>query len=160
MAHSRSLESSLICVTTAEGSTNALPVFTVWCCCICLYFCDVERDCSQADGDQPVRGCVTFHVSIHNVLVNKKSNAMLMFILFFRWRKPCVLPLLLFCQSSSVSFHGVQGCFICTFPFCLLVLGFPCSSECPCVPCANGDVVSSRNLHWCNSSLLDTSVLV
>ena len=50
---------------------------------------------------------------------------MLVFILFstevFHWRKPCVLPLLLFRQSSSISFHRVQGCSICTCPFRVLV---------------------------------------
>ena len=40
----------------------------------------------------------------------------------FHWRKPCVLPLLLFRQSSSISFHRVQGCSICTCPFRVLVV--------------------------------------
>ena len=39
----------------------------------------------------------------------------------FYWRKPCVLPLLWFCQRSSISFHRVQGCSICTCPFHVLV---------------------------------------
>ena len=39
----------------------------------------------------------------------------------FHWRKPCVFPLLLFHQSSSISFYRVQGCSICTCPFRVLV---------------------------------------
>ena len=49
---------------------------------VCLYYCDVERDCPQADGDEPAGDWVTSHDSVHGVLVNKKSNAMLVFILF------------------------------------------------------------------------------
>ena len=49
-----------------------------------MYYCDVERDCPQADGDEPAGNWATSYDSgsVHNVLVNKKSNAMLMFILF------------------------------------------------------------------------------
>ena len=41
----------------------------------------------------------------------------------FHWRKPCVLPMLLSRQSSSISFHRVQGCSICTCPFRVFVPG-------------------------------------
>ena len=121
-------ESSLISVIIAEGSTNALPVFTsilahfcipvslhnknvllrfpindilwlvieffcfvviiVWRWGVHLYYCDVERDCPEADGDEPAGDRATSHDSVHdvlvnkNVLVNKKSNAMLVFMLF------------------------------------------------------------------------------
>ena len=34
------------------------------------------------DGDEPVGDWATSHDSVHDVLVNKKSNAMLVFILF------------------------------------------------------------------------------
>ena len=34
------------------------------------------------DGNEPAGGWATPHDSVHNVLVNKKSNAMLVFILF------------------------------------------------------------------------------
>ena len=34
------------------------------------------------DGDEPAGDWVTSHDSVHDVLVNKKSNAMLVFILF------------------------------------------------------------------------------
>ena len=47
-----------------------------------LYYCDVERVCPKADDDEPAGGWVTSHDSVHNVPVNKKSNAMLIFILF------------------------------------------------------------------------------
>ena len=43
----------------------------------------------------------TSHYSVHNVLVNKKSNAMLKFIFFSTEEN---LPLLLFHQKSSISF--------------------------------------------------------
>ena len=42
----------------------------------------LKRDCPQADGDDPAGDCATSHDSVHDVLVNKKSNAMLVFILF------------------------------------------------------------------------------
>ena len=48
-----------------------------------MYYCDVDRDSPQADGDQLAEDWATSHDSVHDVLVNKKSNAMLMFILFF-----------------------------------------------------------------------------
>ena len=81
-------DSSLIYVVIAEGSTNALPVSTsipAHCCIpvpLLLYYCDVERDCRQADGDEPVGDWVTSHDSVLDILVSKKSNAMLVFILF------------------------------------------------------------------------------
>ena len=50
---------------------------------ICLCYCDVERDCPHTDGDEPAGDWVTSHDSVHHVLVNQKSNAMLLFILFF-----------------------------------------------------------------------------
>ena len=49
----------------------------------------------------------TSYDSVHDVLVNKKSNAISCLSSFHRG-KPGVLPLL-FRQSSSTSFHGVQG---------------------------------------------------
>ena len=52
------------------------------CCGICLYHCDVERDCPQAVGDKPARDWATSHDSVPDVLVNKKSNALVVFILF------------------------------------------------------------------------------
>ena len=42
-----------------------------------MYYCDVERDCPQADVDEPAGDWATSHDSVHDVLVNKKSNAML-----------------------------------------------------------------------------------
>ena len=50
-----------------------------------MYYCDVERECPQTDGDKPAGDWATSHDSVHDVLVilgNKKSNAMLVFILF------------------------------------------------------------------------------
>ena len=47
-----------------------------------LVYCDVERDRPQADGDEPAGDWVTFHDSVHDVFVNKKFNAMLMYALF------------------------------------------------------------------------------
>ena len=48
-----------------------------------LVLIDVERDCPQADGDGPAGDWATSHDSVYDVLMNKKSNAMLVFILFF-----------------------------------------------------------------------------
>ena len=47
-----------------------------------MYYCDVERGCPKADGDEPAGDWATSHDSVHDVLVNKKSIAMLVFILF------------------------------------------------------------------------------
>ena len=105
------------------GWSEIFPSFVVimvWRWGVRLYYCDVERDCPQADVNEPAGDWATSHDSVHDVLVNKKSNAMLMFILFST-EENCVLPLLLFRQSSSISFHIVQGCSICTCPFHVLV---------------------------------------
>ena len=82
---------------------------------------DVGRDCSQADGDEPAGDWATFQDTIHDALVNKKFNAMLMFILFFPLKNTLRLPLLLFHESSSISFHRVQWCPIYACPFPVLV---------------------------------------
>ena len=73
-----------------------------------LCYCDVETDCPQADGDKPAGDWATSHDSVHDVLVNKKSNAMLVFILFSTEETLVSFLLLLFRQSSSISFHRVQ----------------------------------------------------
>ena len=57
-------------------------VIVVWSWDVCLYYCDVERDCLQADCDEPAGDWATFRESVHDILVNKKSNAMLVFTLF------------------------------------------------------------------------------
>ena len=49
-----------------------------------MYYCDVERDCPQADGDEPAGDWATSHDSVHDVLVNKKSSAMLVFVPLFQ----------------------------------------------------------------------------
>ena len=38
---------------------------------VCLYYCDVERDCPQADGDESAGDWATSHDSVHDVLVKK-----------------------------------------------------------------------------------------
>ena len=50
---------------------------------ICLYDDDVEKNCPQADGDEPAGDWATSFDCVHDVLVNGTSNAMLMFVLFF-----------------------------------------------------------------------------
>ena len=77
---------------------------------------DIPWQCSQCPCEQEIQRNARVYPLLH-------------------WRKPCVLPLLLFCQSSSISFHTVQGCSIyrnlpiscvcsCSFPAALSVLGF------------------------------------
>ena len=78
----------------------------------------------------------------------------------FHWKKLCVVPVLLFRQSSSISFHRVLEYFICTCQFLVLVPEVSLQLLVPCVPSADGDVVFSTNLRWCTGSILDTSVLV
>ena len=48
-----------------------------------LYYCGVERDCPRADGDGLAGDWAASNDSVHDVLVNKKFNAMLVFILLF-----------------------------------------------------------------------------
>ena len=47
-----------------------------------MYYCDVERDCPQANGDEPAGEWATSNDSVLDALVNRKSNAILVFILF------------------------------------------------------------------------------
>ena len=47
-----------------------------------MYYCGVERDCPRADGDGLAGDWAASNDSVHDVLVNKKFNATLVFILF------------------------------------------------------------------------------
>ena len=47
-----------------------------------LHYCNVERGCPQTDGDERAGDWATSNDSVHDVLVNKKSSAKLLFILF------------------------------------------------------------------------------
>ena len=60
-----------------SGMVWLCVVIVVWCWGVCLYYCDVERDCPQADGDEPAGDWASPHDSVRDVLVNKKSYAML-----------------------------------------------------------------------------------
>ena len=64
-----------------------------------LYYSGVERNCPLADGEEPAEDWAASHESVHDVLVNKKSNAMLVLTSF-----PVKKTL---CPSSIVSqkFH-------------------------------------------------------
>ena len=114
------LHSSLLaqqkCPSSVPGqlrSVAGLFVFiTIWCWREHLCYCDVERDCPQVDSDELAKDWATSYVSVHDVLVNKISNAMLMFIIFSPAR-----------QCFSISFHRVQGCSICSCPFRAFVPG-------------------------------------
>ena len=44
-------------------------VIVVLCLGVCLYYCDVERDCPQADGDKPAGDWTTSRDSVYDVLV-------------------------------------------------------------------------------------------
>ena len=92
-----------------------------------LHYCDAERDCPQADGDEPAGDWAKSHDSVHDVLVNKKSNAMLVFILFstevnlvsFLCR---CFPKFFYFISESKDVPSVPVHFVCWF------LEFPSSS--------------------------------
>ena len=93
-----------------------------------MYYCDVERDYPQADGDEPAGDWAASHDRFHAVLMYKKSCAMLVFILFSTEEN--LVSFL--CPSSVVVFpkflhlilfYRVQGCSICTCLLCLLVSG-------------------------------------
>ena len=100
------------------------------------------------------------HNSVHDVLVNKKADVVLVFVLFFYWRKHYVLPLFLFRRCFSISFHRVQGCSICARPFRVLVPGVSPLLFLSLCSMWSGDAVPSTNLGRCTSSILYTSVLV
>ena len=94
----------------------------VWCLQIIwlLYYCDVERDCPQAGGDEPERDWATSHDSVHDVLVNNRSNAMLVFIIFST--EEYLVSFICCCFAKVLPSHfTVQGCSICTCPFRVLV---------------------------------------
>ena len=57
-------------------------VIIVWRWGVRLYYCDVDRDCPRVDDHKPAGDWAKSHYSVHNVLVNKKFNDMLVFILF------------------------------------------------------------------------------
>ena len=69
-----------------------------------LYYCDVEGDCPQADGDEPAGNWATSHDSVHDVLVNKESNTMLVFILFSAEEN--LVSLLCCCFAKEIKVNG------------------------------------------------------
>ena len=86
----------------------------------------VERDCPKADGDEPAGDWATSHDSVHDVLVNKKSNAMLVFILFSAEEN--LVSFL--CSQSPRTFHpylSISCVSSCSFPAALSVLVFQVS---------------------------------
>ena len=85
-----------------------------------MYYCDVESDCPQADGE-PAGDCATSHDSVHDVLVHRKSNAVFVFILCCT--KETLCPSSVAVSPVFFSFHRVQECFICTCPFYVLAPG-------------------------------------
>ena len=89
---------------------------------ICLCYCDVERDCPHTDGDEPAGDWVTSHESVYDVLVNKKSKAMLVFILFSTEEN---FVSFLCCSFAKIlqSYFRVQRCSTSICPFRVLVSG-------------------------------------
>ena len=72
-----------------------------------LYYCDVERDCPKVDGDKPAGDWATSHDSVQDILVNKKSNAILMFI-FFSTEENLVY-FLRYCFAKGPSSHFTES---------------------------------------------------
>ena len=71
-----------------------------------LYYCDVKRDCPQAGGDEPSGDRATTHDSVHDVLKNKKSNVMLVFILFST--KENLVSFLCYSLAKVLPFHFTE----------------------------------------------------
>ena len=96
----------------------------------------------------------TWHDSVYDVLVNKKSKAMLVFILFSTEENLVTL-------ISCISFHGVQGCSIGTCPFRVLVPGVSLqllgSCVCACV-CVFLFLLFSFFLFYCRRHLRSSCV--
>ena len=67
----------------------------------------------SSHGDEPTGDWATSHDSVHNVLMNKKSNAML-----FSTEENLV-SFLCCCFTKVLPFHRVQGCSTCTCPWYL-----------------------------------------
>ena len=81
-----------------------------------LYLCDVERDCPQADDDEPAGDWATSHDSVHDVLVNKKSNAMLVFILFSTEENLMFIKVLILAPAYEITGRFKVFClFVCVF---------------------------------------------
>ena len=86
---------------------------------ICLCYCDVERDCPHTDGDEPAGDWVTSHDSVHHVLVNQKSNAMLLFILFFTEEN--LVSFLCCCFTKVLQSHFTESKDVSSVPVCSCV---------------------------------------
>ena len=86
-----------------------------------MYYCDVERCCPQVDGQEPAGDWTTSYDSVHDVLMDKKSNAMLVFILFSTCETLVFILCCCFAEVLPFLFFRVQGCSICTCPFRVLV---------------------------------------
>ena len=91
-----------------------------------MNYYDVERDCLQADGDEPAGDWATSHDSVHDVLVNKKSNAIPVFNLFST-------------EENLVSF--LCCCFANVLPF-----QFTESKDAPSVPVFNLRILCEKYL--------------
>ena len=65
------------------------------------------RDCPKVDGDEPTGERVTSNDSVRNVLVNKKSNAMLVFILFSTEEN--LVSFLCFCFAKVLPSHFTES---------------------------------------------------
>ena len=120
-----------------------------------LVYCDVERDRPQADGDEPAGDWVTSQDSVHNVFVNKKSNAMLMFILFSTEEN--LVSFLCCCFAKVLPSQFTESKDVPSVPvhFMCWSMSFPAAlSVFVNIPYAYDDVVSSTNLWWCTSSIL------
>ena len=63
------------------------------------------------------------HMTVVTISLWARNPTSCLCLSSFPLNKRYVLLLLLFWQSSSISFHRVQGCSICTWPFRVLVPG-------------------------------------
>ena len=103
-------------------------VIIVWRWGVYLYYYNVERDCPQANGEEPAGDWATSHDSVHDVLVNKKSNALLVFILFST--EESLVPFLCCCFAKVFLSHFAESKDVPSAPvhFVCYFLEFPCSS--------------------------------
>ena len=79
----------------------------VWCWGLRLYYCDVERDCPQADGNEPAGAWAISYDSVHDVLMNKNSNAMSVLILLFTEENP--VSFLCCCFAKVLPSHFTES---------------------------------------------------
>ena len=103
-----------------------------------LYNCHVEWSCIQADGDDPAGDRATTHNSVHDVFVNKKPNAMFVFVLA---TEVDLVSFFCRCFTKALNVLTFQVPMVMSFLPRVLLVGEPVSYLTPPSCCTAGCVV-------------------